>query len=533
MRIIRAETVLSKFPIHNLSKAGKINIQILKRGDNREVNLKWEVSYNERHGQPRQLAYRLDTLFINRLIDEAGRPVPKMLCLGSLRDIARALDLGADTNLLKKAIRQNASAFISARISYKAADGTQQTLEADFTRYSVIFTGEQLPNGTRADAVYLIFTEPFWQVLNNAPIRPLDYDYLKELTPAAQRCYEIISYWIYAALKYGNMHAKLAYSDYCAYSAQQRYFDYEHVKKQMYKVHRAHIASGYLLKVKFEATKDSENKPDWIMYYTPGPRARKEFLIFKNGGAGASENAIGEEKRDERERGDEIFEMLVQELKMRGVLEGRARKLLAGLPNVMFVMDQIEYVDHIIGSAEAGKFKNPPGFYIHMIFENNVFVPSWFETSRRRRLREEVDAEERSRWSEEEARIQAYSDYVRGEIDEFLATMPETERRELYERKRQELLKDSPYTREWQGETLTDVVHSAALSELYTRLNVASFEEFCEGQRPKATLREPVQARVKVREPEQTHMVPLVPLRGEGAREEIARILEEGRKKKK
>ena len=62
---------------------------------------------------------------------------------------------------------------ILAKLRYTATDGTERTLEAGFTRYSVVFTGERLPDGTQADAVYLILNEPYWDVLNHAPTRPL------------------------------------------------------------------------------------------------------------------------------------------------------------------------------------------------------------------------------------------------------------------------------------------------------------------------------------------------------------------------
>ena len=75
---IGVETVLSKMPIHNLSKKGKVDIQITRRGPDGQVDVKWEVSYNERYGQPRQLAYKLDTIIVNRRIDEEGRPIPRL-----------------------------------------------------------------------------------------------------------------------------------------------------------------------------------------------------------------------------------------------------------------------------------------------------------------------------------------------------------------------------------------------------------------------------------------------------------------------
>ncbi len=277
---IRTETVLSRLPIHNLAKKGRVNIQIMKRNPEGAVTLQWEVSHSERYGPPRQVAYKLDTIVINRRIDEQGRPLPKMICLGSLRDIAEELGLGGNTNHVRRAIRQNAFAAITAKLTYRGTDGGERRLEADFTRYSVVFTGEELPDGRRADAVYIILNEPYREVLNNAPVRPLNYEYLKVLPPAAQRFYEVLSYRIFASLRTRNPEAKISYSDYCMFSAQQRYFDYNHFKKQMYKIHRLHVQSGYLQKVHYTATTDAQGNADWMMHYTPGVRARAEFRAF-------------------------------------------------------------------------------------------------------------------------------------------------------------------------------------------------------------------------------------------------------------
>jgi len=208
--------VLSRLPVHNLAKKGSISIQILKKTTTGEIELLWKISPSRDYGEPRQLAYKLDTMIINQRIDEAGRPLPKMLRLGSLNGICEELGLttdhGTNAKNLRNAFLQNALTGITAKFNYRANDGTERRLEAGFTRYSVIFTGEKLPDGRRADAVYIIFNERFWEVLNNAPVRPLDRAYMKELPPAAQRFYEIISRKIFAALKNNYAHAKIAYS---------------------------------------------------------------------------------------------------------------------------------------------------------------------------------------------------------------------------------------------------------------------------------------------------------------------------------
>jgi len=122
--IIRTETVLSRLPIHNLAKRGKVDIHIVKKNARGELSLHWDISYSEKYGDARQLAYRLDTLVINRRIHEYGRPVPKAIYPGSLRSIAQELGLKRDTNKIKKALLQNAFTGISAYLHYTAADGT-------------------------------------------------------------------------------------------------------------------------------------------------------------------------------------------------------------------------------------------------------------------------------------------------------------------------------------------------------------------------------------------------------------------------
>ena len=105
LNIIRTETVLSRLPIHNLSKKGRVNIQITKKNKYGEIDLRWEVSYNDRYGQPRQLAYKLDTIVINQKTDELGRPLPKLVRLGSLMHICGLLGLvdgGRQNPILRK-----------------------------------------------------------------------------------------------------------------------------------------------------------------------------------------------------------------------------------------------------------------------------------------------------------------------------------------------------------------------------------------------------------------------------------------------
>lgn len=192
---IRVETAVSRFPIHCLSRKGAITIDLHRLNDAGDADYKWEVTYNSKHGQPGPLAYKLDTLVVNRLLDELGRPLPELVRIGSLSDVCRLLgtqDTGPNIANLKAAFLQNASAFINAKIRYKTKTGREKWAEMGYTRYSVVFTGEALPDGTQADAVHIVLNPPYRELLNHVETRPLDYDYLKRLPPGPQRFYELL-----------------------------------------------------------------------------------------------------------------------------------------------------------------------------------------------------------------------------------------------------------------------------------------------------------------------------------------------------
>ncbi|MFO0888212.1 MAG: hypothetical protein U0790_03590 [Isosphaeraceae bacterium] len=407
--IIRVETALSRFPIHNLGTKSNVGINIREKDQDGEVKVRWLVKH-----QPGPLAYKLDTLIVNRRIEEASRPVPKVIRLGSLRQICRDLGIseGKGTQNVKDAIYQNAEAFIKAKTKYKLKDGGERTIEAGFNRYSVIFTGEELPDGKRADAVYIVLNDVYIQVLNGAMTRPLDYDYLRGLPPAPQRFYEILSYQMFAALKHNRPSARLVYSEFCTYAPQTRYADYERVKKQMYKVHAPHRKSGYIKAVEFEDATDSEGQPDWVILYTPGPKARAEYRAFtKRGGPVVIEI--------------EQPTTLEQELAKRGVTERVARELVAEFPEERIRL-QLEVTDW---KHEKGQVNDRGAFLVAAIRDNHP-APDGFETKAQRtekandearKKREEANARRlRERERAAHARMKAFWDGLTPEEQEAL-----------------------------------------------------------------------------------------------------------------
>jgi hypothetical protein len=271
----------TEMPVHQLSKKGGQEIRIIRRPPNGgQVTLYWKVEPNAAAGHPGQLAYRLDTWVIKRHLDQLPRPIPRLIRVGDLRQIARELDLGGDTNAVKRAFEQNASAFIRAKVAYRTRDGREETFEGYFNRYNVFFRGQSLPGGERAETVYVSLNDPYHALINGSTWRPLDYGYLRTLTPAAQRLYELVSPKIFAAIKNGHPSAWIRYSDFCLLAVAKRQQTKRRMQSQMAAVHQPHLDAGYFSAITWRSERAADGTLDWTIHYAPGPRARAEFEAF-------------------------------------------------------------------------------------------------------------------------------------------------------------------------------------------------------------------------------------------------------------
>jgi hypothetical protein len=428
---IRVETALSRYPVHRLAKKGSPDIEIREENDAGNMVIKWEVSHNSKDGQPGPLAYKLDTLIINRRIEETARPISRIIRLGSLREITEELGLTTHNDKIKKSLHQNASTYIKAKIRYRMADGSEKDLEAGFTRYSVVFTGEKLPNGRKADAVYIVLNDVYMQVISGAMTRPLDYDYLKELPPGPQRFYEILSFQIYAAIKNDRPRAKLLYSEFCKYAPMTRHTEWTRARSQMTKIHRPHFDSGYIAKVDYQDAADADGRPDWIMLYQPGPKARAEFRAFtKRGGPVVLE--VEPYNPEPMPLIDEIQPSpLESELVRFGVTPTEAAKLI-GQQDAEVIRRQIEHLDWLI-EKKPGKVADPAAWLVVAIKTNPSLPKSFVSKADRDRLaeakkaREREAAEESRRKRERDAAEQA----ERRNIEAFWQSLNKDQQAEL------------------------------------------------------------------------------------------------------
>lgn len=282
----RVEAVLSKLPIHILNDEYTEPINIQRPG------ISWEVSPG-RWGMPGSLAYKIDSIFINHRIDENRPTLPKVIKLGSLREILRELGMaenGTNTAAVKRALLQNATAFVQAKVPYRNKE-TVGAFEFGDTRYGIIFQNQSLPDGTKADAIYIVLHDLFLQFLRAAPVRPIRSAYLKYLSdsPFAHRLYEILSFQFYAAFKQGRPYAVLRYSEYCQQAPLTRKSEKRLIYQQMWRIHKPHITSRYIRNVEYEAIRNSD-LPDFNIKYYPGILARQEYELFNRKSLSAPES---------------------------------------------------------------------------------------------------------------------------------------------------------------------------------------------------------------------------------------------------
>lgn len=279
---IRVDNVFTRMPVHRIAKKGHASIRIIERdatGNGGQIRLYWKVDPNDNVGEPGPLAYRVDTIVVNRFLDEAGRPLPRILPLGDLRPIARELGLGGDTNAVKRALKQNAFVGITAKLTYRDRHGNEQWIDNYFTRYNVIFRGGVV-DGRHAECAYLVLNDPYYSVLNNSNPRPLDYEYLKRLPPAGQRFYELVSPRMYVMFTRGWRYAEIAYSDFCTYSTLSRHESRPRIQSQLARIHRPHLAAHYIRAVEYRSTLDKDGGADLLLRYYPGRKAIAEHLAF-------------------------------------------------------------------------------------------------------------------------------------------------------------------------------------------------------------------------------------------------------------
>jgi hypothetical protein len=171
---------------------------------------------------------------------------------------------------------------------------------------------------------------------------------------------------------------------------------------------------------------------------------------------------------------------LIAEFTGRGITEPKALELLSNLKPGQDVVAQLEHIEQTIKQLENGPHRviHPDRFYIRLI-ERNTPVPDGFETSAKRKAREEKMRKERERRAAEDARDELEWDYERycaAEVDRYIQANPE-EFQSLKDAKAVEERKMRPSSWPELIETAAKIFAKATIQQ---KLPLLTFEEFAD-----------------------------------------------------
>ena len=169
----------------------------------------------------------------------------------------------------------------------------------------------------------------------------------------------------------------------------------------MARIHRPHLKSGYIESVEFEQTSDRDGKPDWVMVYVPGPKAKAEFQGFAvKGGPRILEIESPTPLFDQAEKRSGQLE---RELIERGVKPDVAAKLVSEHPEER-IRRQIE---QLAWRCSTKRSPDDPAAYLVAAITEDYPAPAKFESQADKAKREEAKRDEIRRDAEETRKRQA------------------------------------------------------------------------------------------------------------------------------
>ena len=197
----------------------------------------------------------------------------------------------------------------------------------------------------------------------------------------------------------------------------------------MTKVHRPHLQSGYISRVDYEQTVDRDGRPDWLMLYTPGPKARAEYRAFARRGGPTVlevEPFLASSAPLLPAPGPSPLEA---ELIERGITPAMAGELVRDHGEEK-IRVQIEQLDWLV-ETKPKKVADPAAWLVAGIRNGHAAPKSFVPKAERQRREEEsraqerAQAEERRREREQVARDRAQ----RQAVDAYLQSLNAAERK--------------------------------------------------------------------------------------------------------
>lgn len=248
----------------------------------------WKVMPNSEYGHAGGLDKNVIASVL-KLATDQGFPPPRLLSIGSLNGLCRLMKIKEHPKN-RQGIRQSllriaSSAVYTDSFFLKAKNQFWEDSlgGGQFTLWNVYWKGKELPNGEKAQAIFLELNAPFLASLQSYYTIPLDFNFYISLSPLAQRLYEMTRLRFYG-LK-DSAYVRYEYGDFCKQLPllePQKY--YSKAKQVFARAHEALLQAGWFGRIEWVGGKHDrkclEDYP-WAILYYPGSRVRQEFARVK------------------------------------------------------------------------------------------------------------------------------------------------------------------------------------------------------------------------------------------------------------
>jgi len=488
-KTFRSEFNFLKFPFFDLSarmsKKDRIEIREIEETETEKIEIIWQVSRNIDSEFPSSFARRVHKEVIEKSLNNTKRPVPRLIKLGSLRQICKTMKIspsGGNCNEIKKALENIKSAKITTKGTFrkKEKNGKKKYHEGHFNLYDMVFfTGETLPDGTGADSVYILLNDMYIRNFNYNYVVPMDYKYFQFLEgDIASRMYEIFIIWFFPALENGKNYIDKEYSTLCNYFPLTRQNEKWKAKGQLKKAHQQHLLSGFL------ATEPEwiniNKKNDWQIRYWIGEKAKNWHLQNKklantgkeikkiNFSTGKEEDYKKTEKKsEEKAKGD----FLVEQLIALGVTQKVADDLVEH-SHPRAVEDWIEAIHET-------KAKDKPAFLVKAIKEKWE-LPEIFKIKREEKKKKEAMIRKEKITTD---LSDQYEKYKNERINFYLRQISQEQKEIELQKIKQSLVKKYPIAKTWHGKILESTLKATFLDNIKKEINLLSFQDWLEKEK--------------------------------------------------
>jgi len=206
------------------------------------------------------------------------RPIRNPVPLPGFRELARIMGMKCPGKFVRQ-VKQGLTRMMKTQIRSKRSyysKSIKNWIEKNFHLYEhIVFAGETLPDGRKADGNYVYFHNAYLDNVNALYVRPLDFEYLKSLKPVSARLYEILGVKFYGH----NEYIQYKYSTLCRLLAIPQKKVLSRARRQLDAAHDELNLTRFLSH--WEWLPIQGEKHDWYIRYVPGKRFFNEATMVK------------------------------------------------------------------------------------------------------------------------------------------------------------------------------------------------------------------------------------------------------------